>query len=222
MLVTCGAGGIGRALSQKFASEGARAVVLADVDREAGLQVSKEIKGFFVPCNPALESDVQMMVEAAMAQCGRLDIFCSCSNTQLGTGLEASNKQWQGSWDCNVMAHVYAARAVLPHMLERKEGYWLQVVPGAGAGAAADSVASYAGLAFASWLAAKYGDQGIRVSAFGSGGLCTTELKVEFDLANAGATTPDKVAASVVAAVKAEKFLIARPPKRTGRATARG
>jgi len=221
VLVTGGASGIGRALCEKFAAEGARAVVVADVDREAGLQVSREIKGFFVPCDPTRESDVQMLVEAAMAQTGHVDVFCSCSNTQSGAGLEASNKQWQGSWDGNVMAHLYAARAVLPHMLERKEGYWLQAVaiPEASPAAAADSVASYAGLAFASWLAAKYGDQGIRVSAFGTGGLCTTELQVEIDQANESAMTPDALAASVIAAVKAEKFLNAGPNKRSGRAS---
>jgi NAD(P)-dependent dehydrogenase (short-subunit alcohol dehydrogenase family) len=160
-----------------------------------------------------------MFVEAAMAQTGRVDIFCSCSNTQAGVGLEASNKQWQGRWDSNVMAHVYAARAVLPHMLERKEGYWLQAmaVPGANPVAAADSIGSYAGLAFASWLAAKYGDQGIRVSAFGTGGLSKTGLKVEFDSPNAGAITPDTVAADVIAAVKAEKFLTVPKLQKTRR-----
>src|SRR6516225_5226433 len=91
VLVTGGAGGIGRALCQMFATEGARAVVVADTDREAGLELSKEIKGFFVPCNPTQEADVQMFVEASMAQTGRVDIFCSCSNAQLGVGLEASN-----------------------------------------------------------------------------------------------------------------------------------
>jgi NAD(P)-dependent dehydrogenase (short-subunit alcohol dehydrogenase family) len=222
VLVTCGAGGIGRALCQKFATEGARAIVVADVDREAGLQLSREINGFFVPCNPTQEADVQMFVEAAMEQTRHVDIFCSCSDTQAGAGLEASNKQWQGSWESNVMAHVYAARAVLPHMLERKEGYWLQAmaVPGASPVATADSVASYAGLAFASWLAAKYRDQGIRVSAFCAGGLSKTGLKVEFAASNADAITPDTVAADVIRAVKAEKFLTVPKPQKTRQTSA--
>jgi NAD(P)-dependent dehydrogenase (short-subunit alcohol dehydrogenase family) len=210
-IVTEGSRGIGRAMCRMFAAEGAGAVVVADPDREAGLQVAKEINGFFVPCNAAQEADVQMLVEAVLAQTGRIDIFCSTASPGEGGGLEASNKQWQGSWQSSVMAQVHAARAVVPHMLERKEGYWLQALPVSdfGSGAAAGAVAAFAALGFARWLAGTYRDQGIRVCAFLPGGLATNGVEAELESLAARSLSPDELAARVMDAVRSEQFLLA-------------
>jgi NAD(P)-dependent dehydrogenase (short-subunit alcohol dehydrogenase family) len=226
VIVTGGSNGIGRALCHKFAAEGARAVVVADIDREAGVKVAAEIKdtpGGFAHCNVSREKDVHNLVDSITDACGQVDIFCS--NAGIGTGRDenAPDSDWQRSWEVNVMAHVYAARAVLPQMLKRKEGYLLQTVSAAGlltqVGSASYSVTKHAALSFAEWLSIAHGDEGIRVSALCPMGVRTNMLAQAEADGGAGvlnmdtAIEPSQVAQEVVRAMKDEKFLILPHPE---------
>jgi NAD(P)-dependent dehydrogenase (short-subunit alcohol dehydrogenase family) len=225
IVVTGGANGIGRALCHKFAAAGAKAVVVADIDREAGQRVATEIKGTpggFISCNVAKEGDIQNLVKAATSAHGRVDMFCSNAGVGSGTGMEPSNTDWERSWDVNVMAHVYAARAVLPQMLERKEGYLVQTVSAAGLltqiGSAPYSVTKHAALSFAEWLSVTYGDQGIRVSALCPMGVRTQMLAAAQGagravLEDAGAIEPDQVAEETLKVIGEERFLILPHPE---------
>lgn len=223
-VVTGGANGIGRALCLRFANEGARFVAVSDVDEVNGRKVAGEIerdRAEFFPCDVSQESQVRRLAESVNARAGQIDIFCS--NAGIGTtgGPEASDRDWQRSWDINVMAHVYAARAVLDQMMARKEGYLLQTISAAGlltqVGSAPYSVTKHAALGFAEWLSINYGEKGIRVSALCPQGVRTNMLLGEhFIGANfllQGAIDPEQVAADVVKAMAEEKFLILPHPE---------
>ncbi|MGC1477329.1 MAG: SDR family NAD(P)-dependent oxidoreductase, partial [Terriglobales bacterium] len=130
-VVTGGASGIGRALCMRFKAEGAKAIVVADIQAAAAARVAREVGGIAIETHVGRESDVQRLVAETTEKFGAIDLFCS--NAGIGEGgVEASASDWQRSWDINVMAHVYAARAVLPAMLARGEGYLLQTVSAAG------------------------------------------------------------------------------------------
>jgi NAD(P)-dependent dehydrogenase (short-subunit alcohol dehydrogenase family) len=223
VIVTGGSNGIGRALCHKFAAAGAKVVVVADIDREAGLKVANEIKstpGGFAQCNVASEREVKNLVDSITDVCGQVDIFCSNAGIGTAGGPEASDKDWQRSWDINVMAHVYAARAVLPQMLARKEGYLVQTVSAAGLltqiGSAPYSVSKHAAMSFAEWLSITYGDQGLRVSALCPMGVKTQMLaRAEFSGGSfllETAIEPDQVADEVIKVIGEEKFLILPHP----------
>jgi NAD(P)-dependent dehydrogenase (short-subunit alcohol dehydrogenase family) len=217
VVVTGGASGIGRALCIRFKAEGAKAIVVADVQSAAGAQLAGEIGGVSIDTNVARESDVQRLVKLTAEQFGVIDLFCSNAGVGEG-GVEASDADWQRSWGINVMAHVYAARAVLPAMLARGKGYLLQTVSAAGlltqVGAAPYSVTKHAAQAFAEWLAITYGERGIRVSALCPQGVRTPMLEAadsSFLLQNA--VTPEFVADCVVKALAEESFLILPHPE---------
>jgi len=221
VVVTGGANGIGRALCRAFAAAGARAVVVADLDEQGAKRVADEIKGTAVATNVGKESDVQRLVEQTTRQFGQIDVFCSNAGVGVQGGPDSSDADWQKSWDVNVMAHIYAARAVLPQMLDRKEGYLVQTVSAAGLlaqiGSAPYSVTKHAAMSFAEWLAITYGDQGIRVSALCPQGVRTNMLfNAEFGggaFLLEGALEPEQVAADVIRAVTEERFLILPHPE---------
>jgi len=224
VIVTGGSNGIGRALCHKFAAAGAKAVVIADIDRQAGLKVANEIKntpGGFAHCNVASERDVKSLVDSITDVLGRVDIFCSNAGIGTSGGEEATDKDWQRSWEVNVLAHIYAARAVLPQMLERKEGYLVQTVSAAGLltqiGSAPYSVTKHAALSFAEWLAITYGDRGIRVSALCPMGVRTDMLaKAQFGggaFLLETAIEPEQVAEETMRVIADERFLILPHPE---------
>ena len=223
VIVTGGSNGIGRALCLAFAAAGAKAVVVADIDREAGLKVAKEIQdtpGGFAHCDVSREREVHNLVDSITDTCGQVDIFCSNAGVGTGGGPEAPDSDWKRSWDVNVMAHIYAARAVLPQMLERQEGYLVQTVSAAGLltqiGSAPYSVTKHAAMSFAEWLSITYGDRGIRVSALCPMGVRTQMLaKAQF----AGgaflldtAIEPEQAAAETIKVIGEERFLILPHP----------
>ena len=219
-VVTGGGSGIGRALCRRFAQEGARAVVVSDVNGAAASAVAKEIDGLAVEADVGRETEVQRLVNQAIAAHGGIDLFCSNAGILVGGGEEAPNSEWQRIWDINVMSHVYAARAVLGGMLARGEGYLLQTVSAAGLlsviGGAPYAVTKHAALAFAEWLSITYGDRGIKVSA-----LCPQGVRTDMLLNDASglaaflkqtAVDPEQVADSVVKGLADERFLILPHP----------
>lgn len=220
VVVTGGANGIGQALCHAFAAEGAK-VVVADIDEQNAKRVAAEVKGTPMVTNVAKEPEVKRLVDEATQKFGQVDIFCSNAGVGVQGGPEASDSDWQRSWEVNMMAHVYAARAVLPQMLARKEGYLVQTVSAAGLltqiGSAPYSVTKHAAMSFAEWLSITYGDQGLRVSALCPQGVKTEMLrKAEFGggaFLLEGALEPQQVAAEVMKAVTEERFLILPHPE---------
>jgi len=221
IVVTGGASGIGAALSRRFAREGAAAVVVADLNLDAAQAVARDIDGLAVRCDVSKESDVQALIAQATERFGRVDVLCSNAGIALGGGVEASNADWQRIWDINLMAHVYGARAVLPQMLARGEGYLLQTASAAGLLSHPDSalyaVTKHAAVSLAEWLSINYGDQGIRVSCLCPQGVRTPMLlgtdgdRKSFLLE--GSVSADQVADDVIAAMRDERFLVLPHPE---------
>lgn len=222
-VVTGGANGIGRALCQRFAAEGARGVVVADLDFAAAETVAAEINGLAVKTDVGNETDVSALIAQANQVYGRIDLFCSNAGIGGIPGFEeVSNQAWQQIWEVNVLAHIYAARHVLPQMLARGDGYLLNTASAAGLltqiGSAPYSVTKHAAVAFAEWLAITYGDRGIKVSCLCPQGVRTNLLREaaetgvsQFLLANA--IDAEDAAETVIQGLAAERFLILPHPE---------
>jgi NAD(P)-dependent dehydrogenase (short-subunit alcohol dehydrogenase family) len=219
VVVTGGGGGIGRALCRRFAADGARHVVVADIAREAAESVAAQIGGTAVPADVTVESDVADLVRGTLKAQGRIDIYCSNAGIAFGGGPEAPDQAWRQSWDVHVMAHVYAARALLPGMLERGEGYIVGTISAAAllnhVLAAPYAVTKAAGLSFFEWMAIAYHERGIRVSALCPQGVRTAMLTQagERNFLTAGALAPEQVAQAVVEGIHDERFLILPHPE---------
>jgi len=221
VVVTGGATGIGRGLCRRFKQEGARAIVVADLDGDGAAAVAKEVGGLGVKTDVGSEPDIKRLVETAIAKYGQIDLFCSNAGIMVRGGIEASDAEWQQIWDVNVMAHVYAARAVLPAMLARGEGYLLQTASAAGLlsqiGSAPYAVTKHAAIGFAEWLSITYGDQGIKVSCLCPQGVRTNMLQGPSgdrqSFLSAGSVSTEEVAECVVRGLEAESFLILPHPE---------
>jgi NAD(P)-dependent dehydrogenase (short-subunit alcohol dehydrogenase family) len=220
-VVTGGAHGIGKALCERFAHEGARGVVVADLDAEAAAQVAKQIGGLAVTTNVAREADIVNLVQKANDAYGEIDLFCS--NAGIGTpgGADEPNEIWQNIWEVNVMAHIYAARAVVPRMLARGEGYLLNTASAAGLlaqiGSAPYSVTKHAAVAYAEWLSITHGDRGLKVSCLCPQGVNTDLLRRSAggpgEFLRAGMLEAEQVAEFVVKGLEEERFLILPHPE---------
>jgi NAD(P)-dependent dehydrogenase (short-subunit alcohol dehydrogenase family) len=223
VVVTGGGNGIGRALCRRFAAERAKAVVVADMDSAAAAAVAAEIGGTAITADVSRETDVARIVEHTLGRHGAIDLFCSNAGIAVTGDEHTPDGQWARCWDVNVMAHVYAARAVVPHMLERGDGYLLQTVSAAGLlthpQSATYAVTKHASLAFAEWLSMTYGDRGIKVSALCPQGVRTDMLR-RAEAEGPGrsfliesAIEPEQVADEVVKGLAAERFLILPHPE---------
>jgi len=219
VVVTGAANGIGAALARRFAAEGARSVVVADLD-EAGLAAvagTIEAGGTTVVarrCDVSDPEDVGALVAAA-EELGPIDLLCSNAGIAIGGGVEVTDDEWRRIIDINVMAHVWAARAALPGMIARGSGYLLNTASAAGLlsqiGSAPYAVTKHAAVALAEWLAITHGHQGIRVSV-----LCPQAVRTNMTAGTPGGGVagvdgmiePDDVAEVVVAGLAAERFLI--------------
>jgi len=222
VVVTGGGNGIGRALCRRFAAEGARAIAVVDLDRGAADEVARDVHGIAIGgADVADQATAARVVERVVGEYGRIDLFCSNAGVAVDGGEDTPIADWQRCWDVNVMAHVHAARAVLPHMLARGGGYLLQTVSAAGLlthiQSATYAVTKHASLAFAEWLSIAYGDRGITVSALCPQGVRTDMLQ----RAAAGgraflldtALDPERVADDVVNGLAEERFLILPHPE---------
>ena len=221
VVVTGGASGIGAALVRRFAREGAAGIVVADLDLPLAQAVAAEVKGLALRIDVSNEADVQAMIEEATQRFGRVDVLCSNAGIALGGGVDASNADWQRIWEINLMAHVYGARAVLPQMIARGEGYLLHTASAAGLLSHPDSalyaVTKHAAVSLAEWLSINYGDKGIRVSCLCPQGVRTPMLLgKEGDrksFLTEGSVSAEQVADDVVAAMRAERFLVLPHPE---------
>jgi NAD(P)-dependent dehydrogenase (short-subunit alcohol dehydrogenase family) len=219
-VVTGGASGIGRALCQRFAAEGARGIVVADLSESGAQAVATEVKGLAVACDVAVESQIVELVRRAEAAYGPIDLFVSNAGLATKGGAEAPDADWQLNWDVHVMSHVYAARAVLPGMIERGRGYLLNTASAAGLltemGSAPYSVTKHAAVAFAEWLSIQHHEAGIRVSCLCPMGVTTNMLTVDNPHVNylkLTAVSPEHVAEECVKAIREERFMVLPHPE---------
>jgi NAD(P)-dependent dehydrogenase (short-subunit alcohol dehydrogenase family) len=217
-VVTGGANGIGEALARRFHAEGARAVVVSDIDGEGAERVAKDIGGWGLRVDVAIESEIQRLVIDTEKRYGTIDLFCSNAGIFIPGGLEAPNADWAKMRDIHVLAHVYAARAAVPRMLERGGGYLLQTVSAAGLLTSLESaiyaVTKHASLALAEWISMTYGDRGIRVSALCPQGVRTNMLMQDPDnFLMEGSVSVAQVADAVVEGLADERFLILPHPE---------
>ncbi len=221
VVVTGGGSGIGRALCVRFAAEGARGIVIADLNEAAATEVAEQIGGRALRTDVAREQDVLGLVAAVVHEFGSIDLFCSNAGIFTAGGETCPNGEWQRIWEINVMAHVYAARALIPLMVARGEGYLLNTASAAGLltqlGSAPYAVTKHAAVAFAEWLSTTYGHLGIRVSCLCPQGVRTPmldpgDLGIGAFLAE-NALSPEAVAEAVVRGLEAERFLILPHPE---------
>src|SRR5580704_2751882 len=219
-VVTGGASGIGRALCQRLAAEGARGIVVADMNEEGARAVADPIKGVAVGCDVAVEDQIVKLVRRAEEAFGPIDLFCSNAGLATKGGAEASDADWKRNWDVHVLSHVYAARAVLPGMIKRGKGYLLNTASAAGLltemGSAPYSVTKHAAVAFAEWLSIHHYEEGIRVSCLCPMGVTTNMLTVDNPHVNylkLTAVSPEHVAEECVKAIREERFMVLPHPE---------
>ncbi|WP_424949952.1 SDR family oxidoreductase [Deinococcus sp.] len=214
VVVTGSASGIGLALVTRFRQEGAT-VIASDLNAELGAQKAAELGVRFVAANVAKEDDVVRLIGDVEAQEGPIDLFCSNAGIAIGAGPETLDKHWQLIQDVNVMSHVWAARHLVPRMLERGGGYLLNTASAAGLltelHSAPYAVTKHAALAFAEWLAVTYGDRGLKVSCLCPEGVWTPMIE-NAPILQPTAVTTEFLADKVMEALAAEQFLITTHP----------
>jgi NAD(P)-dependent dehydrogenase (short-subunit alcohol dehydrogenase family) len=224
-LVTGGANGIGRALCERFAAEGAAGVAVVDLDGDRAGEVAAGIgdRALGLAADVSVEADLVAAVRATEERFGPIDLLVCNAGIGAMAGVDAPDEVWQRMWDVNVMAHVRAVRAVLPSMLARGEGYVLTTASAAGLltqiGDAPYSVTKHAAVALAEWLAITHGDEGLKVSCLCPQGVDTDLLRaatggVSGEVVTAqGVITPEEVADAVIDGLHDERFLILPHPE---------
>lgn len=217
-VVTGGAGGIGAALCRRFAQQGARAVAVADIDAEGARKVADAINGIAVACDVSRREDINALVDRTEKELGPIDIFCSNAGIMVTGELEVPDEDWQRIWEINVMAHVYAGRAVIDKMIARGGGWFVITASAAGLlsqiGSAPYSVTKHAAVGLAENIAITYGDKGIRVAA-----ICPQAVKTEMTRQGGGVAAIDgmidaeAVADETIKGLAEERFLILPHPE---------
>ncbi|MEV1147730.1 SDR family oxidoreductase [Micromonospora sp. NPDC049799] len=228
VVVTGGAGGIGAALVRRFVAEGAAAVVVADLAADAARAVAEAVGpvAHGVGLDVTDEEQVRALVADTERRYGRIDLFCANAGVATGGGIEVDDAGWDRAWRVNVLAHVYAARAVLPAMLARGGGHLLMTCSAAGVltavGDAPYTATKHAAVGFAEWLAITYRDRGVKVSALCpqgvdtpmlADGLAAGHLGAKVIAASGAVLTPEQVADAVIAGLAEERFLILPHPE---------
>jgi NAD(P)-dependent dehydrogenase (short-subunit alcohol dehydrogenase family) len=230
-VVTGGGGGIGEALCRAFAAAGARAVVAADIDGDAAERVAASLAGagtgaeaLGLRVDAGDEADVQELVRRTEEAFGPIDVFCANAGIMVTGSVDVADADWDRIWRVNVAGHIYAARAVLPGMIRRGQGYLVHTASAAGLltqlGSAPYSVTKHAVVGLAEWLAITYGDLGVRVSCLCpqavqtamTGGARAADSETSTARRD-GILSPSAVAEAVVAALAAEQFLILPHPE---------
>ena len=223
VVVTGAASGIGKALCERFAMEGASAVVVSDID-QPGIDatvsdLASKTNAVGIRCDVSKEDEINSLANRTLEQFGHIDLFCSNAGIFTAGGESVSTKAWQQIWEINVMAHVFAARSVLPSMLERGEGYLLNTSSAAGllnqVGSAPYSTTKHAAIGFAEWLSITYGNRGINVSV-----LCPQAVRTNMTAGGAGGVAgldgmlePEQLADTVIETLGEERFLVLPHPE---------
>jgi NAD(P)-dependent dehydrogenase (short-subunit alcohol dehydrogenase family) len=219
VVVTGAASGIGRAMALRFAAEGAARIACADIDGDGARATAEAVGGLAFRTDVSREADIVALIEAVESGAGPIDLFCSNAGIGIGGGAEAPDEGWRRIWDINVMAHVWAARHLVPRMAARGGGYLLNTASAAGLlsqiGSAPYAVTKHAAVGLAEWLAITHGDAGIKVSV-----LCPQAVRTAMTAGNPdgvasidGMMEPETVAEACVQAIRAEQFLILPHPE---------
>ena len=216
-VVTGAASGIGRATALRFAQEGAAGLVLADLNMAGLNPVAEEVKGLAVACDVSREADIQRVVREAQEKYGRIDVYFSNAGIIHRGGLEAPDAEWERNWKIHVMAHVWAARAVVEKMVARGGGYFLVTASAAGllniVESATYGVTKHGAVAFAEWLAIAYGRRGLKVSCLCPQAVITGMYKGDGGSAGVdGALSAEDVAGEIVKVMTEERFLVLPHP----------
>ena len=224
VVVTGAASGIGKSLCERFAREGASAVVVSDID-EAGIDatvrdISDSTETLAIVTDVGNEEQVEDLVARSIKAFGQIDLFCSNAGIFTPGGEEVPTADWQKIWDINVMSHIFAARAALPDMLARGDGYLMNTASAAGllsqVGSAPYSVTKHAAVGFAEWLSITYGNRGIKVSL-----LCPQAVRTKMTARVGGGGVagldgmlePDQLAQTVIETLAEERFLVLPHPE---------
>ncbi|MEX0279906.1 MAG: SDR family oxidoreductase [Arenibacterium sp.] len=219
VVVTGAASGIGRALAIRFAAEGAKSVICADLNLAGAQETAQEINGVALEVNVGREEDIASMIDQVENEIGPIDLFFSNAGILAIGGVEVANEEWQRIWDVNVMSHVWAARHMIPRMVARGGGYLLSTASAAGllnqVGSAPYGVTKHAAVGLAEWLAMTHGDDGIKVSV-----LCPQAVRSEMTrgheegvAAMDGMLEPEVVADACVETIRNETFLVLPHPE---------
>lgn len=230
VVVTGGASGIGRALCERFAAERVRGLAVADLDGvgcgAVATSLADRTRVLAVPTDVADEGQVVALVDQVEEQLGPIDLFCSNAGVAVGGGVEVADEDWQRLWAVNVMAHVHAARTLVPKMAARGGGYLLNTASAAGLltnlGTAPYTVTKHAAVGLAEWLSITYAGTGIKVSCLCPQGVRTPMLLGGLRSEDASASAvaaagdlkePGEVADAVVAALAEERFFVLPHPE---------
>lgn len=221
-VITGAASGIGRGLAIRFAQEGAKAVICADIDLSGASETAAACGGVAMACDVGREADIQALIERVETEIGPIDLFFSNAGILTLGGMEVANEDWQKIWDINVMSHVWASRHLIPRMVARGGGYLMSTASAAGllnqVGAAPYGVTKHAAVGLAEWLAMSHGDDGIKVSV-----LCPQAVRSEMTrghedsvAAMDGLLEPEDVAEACVQTIRNETFLVLPHPEVLG------
>jgi len=218
IIVVTGAGnGIGKALVKKFCAEAARAVIAVDINAAAARETAAEFGCIAMSADVAKEGDVIRIIEDTEKNIGPIDLYCNNAGVAAGASEQSPNSEWQFIWDVNVMSHVYSARHLVPRMIQRGGGYFLNTVSAAGLlnqiGGAAYGTTKHAAVGFAEWLALTYRHQGIKVSmlcpqAVRTAMTANTQDQGTMAASGDGMMEPDQLADIVVEHLSRDAFLI--------------
>lgn len=222
IVVTGGASGIGRALAKRFAAEGAKHIVAVDLNIEGAKETAEMVGGTAMSADVSNEDDIKAVIDRTESEIGPIDLFCSNAGVGMAPEISSPNEEWQKIWEINVMAHVYAARHLLPQMIERGHGYFLNTSSAAGLlnqiGGAAYGVTKHAAVGFGEWLALSNKHKGIGVSM-----LCPQAVRTPMteDADNEGIKAasvdgmmePDDLALVVIEGLREERFVILPHPE---------
>ncbi len=225
IVLTGAASGIGRALAARFAADEPRALVLSDLDARSLAEVAEALGATAVAADVGRRGEVERLISEAESANGPIDVFFSNAGIGGPPGLvDAGDEDWARTWEVNVMAHVRAARVLVPGMAARGEGYLVSTASAAGlltqVSAAAYSVTKHAAVALAEWISVNYGDAGVRVSCLCPQAVRTPMLEAALaedpvgavPLLAGGVLEPEEVAEAVVAGMRDERFLILPHP----------
>ena len=220
VVVTGGASGIGKAMCERFAAEGAKHVVVADLNDAGAAEVAADIGGSSRRVDVGTERDLVDLIEETERTIGPIDLFCSNAGISLGRGIDEPDEVWDANWRVNSMAHVWVARHLVPRMIERGGGYLLNTASAAGLltqlGSVTYAVTKHAAVALAEWLAITHGRAGIKVSV-----LCPQAVRTAMTADGPGVAAvdgmiePEQAAQAVVEALREERFLVLPHPEVT-------